>query len=87
MKSIKLFVSLIFNYNLLYMRKTLPHRVDEFQAYINPIFQPFGEEEDDYGNSDSPPASPRDLIFSQVEVVSSDTIVMPVMVLEAANFW
>ena len=43
------------------------------------------EEDDDYGGSDSSPASARDSLFSQVEIESSDTIVMPVVVIEPAN--
>jgi len=67
------------------MRKTLPYGLDEFQSYINPAFQPFDEEDDDYGSSNSALTSPRDSLFSQVEVESSDTIVMPVMVIDAIN--
>ena len=55
------------------MRKTLPCALDEFQAYTNNVFQPF-DEEDDYGGSDSSPASPRDSLFSQVEVKSSNIV-------------
>ena len=62
------------------MRKTLPHGLEEFQTYINPIFQSISEEDDDYGSSDSSPISPRESLFSQVEVESSDTMIMPVMV-------
>jgi len=58
------------------MRKTLPCELDEFHAYTNNVFQPFNEEDDDYGSSDSSPTSPRD---SQ----SSDSIIMPVMVTNA----
>ena len=65
---------------------TLPYALDEFHAYSNNVFQPFDEEDDDYGGSDSSPISPRDWLFSQVEVESSNTIIMPVMVTGAINF-
>ena len=65
--------------------KILPHGLDEFLVYTNLIFQPFGENEDHCGSSDSPPAFLRNSLFSQVEVKSSNTIVMPVMVTETAN--
>ena len=67
------------------MRKTSPYGLDEFQAYTNPIFQNFDEEDNDYDSSDSSPTSPRDLLFSQVETESYDTVVMPTMVTEAIN--
>jgi len=41
------------------MRKTLPHGLEEFQTYINPIFQSISEEDDDYDTSDSSPTSSR----------------------------
>ena len=66
-------------------RKTLPCRLHEFQAYTNFVFQPFDKGDDDYGSTDSSPTSPRDSLFSQVEVESSDTILMPVMVTEAID--
>jgi len=49
------------------------------------MFQPFNEEDDNYGGSDSLLTSSRDSIFSQVEVESSDIITMPVMVTVATN--
>ena len=67
------------------MRKTPSYGLDEFQSYTNPVFQPFDKEDDDYGSNDSSLTSPRDTLFSQVEVESSDTIVMPVMVTEDLN--
>ena len=67
------------------MKKTPSYALDEFQAYTNNVFQHFDEEDDDYGSSDSSPASPRDSFFSQVEVKSSDTMFMPVMATEAIN--
>jgi len=36
----------------------------EFQIYINPAFQPFQAEDDNYDGSDSSPTSPIDLHFS-----------------------
>jgi len=59
--------------------------MDEFQTYINPVFQPFGAEDDSYDNSDSSATSPRDFHFSQSETESSNRVVMPVMVIEAIN--
>ena len=41
------------------MRKIPPHGLDEFDPYTNPVFQPFGKEEDYYSGSDSSLASPR----------------------------
>ena len=67
------------------IRKTLPHGIDEFQTSINPVFQPFCEEDDNYDGSDYSPPSPRDLHFSQSESESSNTVVMPVVVIEAVN--
>jgi len=48
-------------------RKTLPQGMDEFQTYINRIFQPISEEEDDYGSSDFSPTYSRDSVFSQLK--------------------
>jgi len=67
------------------IRKILPCGLDKFQTYINPVFQPFSEEDDEYGSSDSSPTSSRDLVFSQVEVESSDIVIMPVMMIETIN--
>jgi len=46
------------------IRKTLPCELDEFHADSNNVFQPFDEEDDDYGSSDSSPTSPKDSLFS-----------------------
>ena len=67
------------------MKKTLPYGLDEFQAYTNPVFQPFGEEDDNYSSSDSSPTSPRDSLSLFIEVESSNIVIMPVMVTEAIN--
>ena len=67
------------------MRKTLPCRLDEFQVYTSPVFQPFDEKDDDYGTSNSLPISLRDSFFSHVEVESSDTGIIPAMVTETTN--
>ena len=53
--------------------------MNEFQTYINHVFQLFGVEDDN--NSDSP----RDLHFSQSKTESSNTIVMSVIVMEVVN--
>ena len=66
------------------MRKTLSYGLDEFQPYTN-VFQYFDEEDDDYVSDDSSLTSPRDSLFSQVEVKSSNTIFMSVMITEAIN--
>ena len=63
----------------------IPRGMDELQAHINPAFQPFGLEDDGYSSSDSSSATPKESPASHVEVESSDTVVMPVMVTEAAN--
>ena len=55
------------------------------KLYTNPVFQPFDEEDGDYGSSNSSPASPRDSLFSHVEVESYDTIVMLVMLKKVFN--
>jgi len=65
--------------------KTLSCRLDEFQAYTNPIFQPFCEEDDNYGSNNSSLASPRDSFFAQVELESSNAIIILVLVIEATN--
>jgi len=67
------------------MRENLPHTLDEFQVYTDPIFQNFCKEDDDYGSNNSPSESPRDSLFSQFEVESSKTILGPVMVIQASN--
>jgi len=59
--------------------------MDELQAHINPTFQPFGLEDDGYSSSNSSAATPKESPSSHVEVESSDTVVMPVMVTEAVN--
>jgi len=59
--------------------------MDEFQTYINPAFQRFGAEDDNYDGSDSSLTTSRDLHFFQSETESSNTVVMPVMVIEAIN--
>ena len=78
--NLKLKTLAIFN-----IKKALPCGIEKFQTYINPIFQPISEEDDDYGSSSSSPTSSRDSVFSQVEVESSDTVIMPVMVTETVN--
>jgi len=45
------------------IRKTLPCALDKFHTYSNNVFQPFDEEDDDYGSSDSSPIFPRDSLF------------------------
>lgn len=65
--------------------KSLPIRLDECQPYVNSVFQPFDEEEDDHGSSDSSPATSRDSLFSNIEVESADIVVMQVMVTKAIN--
>ena len=67
------------------MRKTLSCGLDEFQTYTNNVFQPVDEEDDDHTSSDSSPTSPRDSLFSQIEVKSSDAIFMSVMVTKVIN--
>ena len=59
--------------------------MDELQAHINPAFQPFGLEDDGYSSSNSSAAAPKESPSSHVEVKSSDTIIMSVMVTETAN--
>jgi len=59
--------------------------LDVFQAYTNLVFQAFGEEDDGYGSSDSLPTPPKNSLFSQVEVESFSTMIMPVIVTEAIN--
>ena len=66
-------------------RKTSPQGMDEFQTYINPAFQPFGAEDDNYDGSDSSPTSPTDLHLSESETESSNIDAMLVMVTEAMN--
>ena len=59
--------------------------MDEIQAHTNPAFQSFGLEDDGYSSSNSSAATPKKSPSSHVEVESSDTIIMPVMVAETAN--
>jgi len=59
--------------------------MDELQAHVKLAFQPFGLEDDGYSSSNSSTAAPKESPSSHVEVESSDTIIMPVMVTEAAN--
>jgi len=63
----------------------IPRGIEELQAHINPTFQPFGLEDDGYSSSKSFTATPKESPSSHVEVKSSDTVVMLVMVTEAAN--
>ena len=51
--------------------------------YNNPIFQPCGVEDDNYDSSDSSSTSPRDSHFSLLEIQSSNTTIMPLIVAEA----
>jgi len=67
------------------VRKTPPCKLDECQPYTNSIFQPFDEEEDDYGSSDSSPATPSESLFSNIEVKCVHIIIMPVMVIATIN--
>ena len=78
--NLKLKTLAIFN-----IKEVLPCGLEKFQTYINPVFQSISEEDDDYGSSDSSPTSSRDSLFSHVEVESSDTVIMPVMVTKAIN--
>ena len=57
----------------------------ELQAYINPVFHPFSEANDDYGTSDSSSTSPRDQFFWKDKVESSNIVVMSVMAMGVVN--
>jgi len=45
--------------------KTVSNGLDEFQVYSNNVFQPFSEDDINYGSSDSSLASPSDSLFLQ----------------------
>jgi len=68
------------------MPQTMPRGMDELQTHTNPTFQPFGLEDGGYLSSDSSSTSSKKSLSSHAEAKSSDTVIMPVMVTEAANF-
>ena len=63
----------------------IPRGMDELQDHINLGFKPFGLKDDGYSSSDFFAATPKESAASHVEVESSDTVIMPVMVTDAAN--
>ena len=67
------------------MPQTIPRGMDELQTHTNPAFQPFNSTDEGYSSSDSSLSTSKESTFFHAEAESSDTVVMPVMVTEAAN--
>jgi len=68
------------------MLQTIPHGMDELQTHTNPTFQPFGMDNDGYLSSDSSSIPSKEPRSSHAEVESSNTVIMPIIVMEATNF-
>ena len=58
--------------------------MDGLQAQANPTFQPFDAYDHSYTSSGSSPASLRESV-TQSETESSNSVIMPIMVMEATN--
>jgi len=67
------------------MPQTIPRGIDELQTHTNPAFQPFNLADDGCSSSDSSLSSSKESLFLPAKAEFSDTVVMPVMVIEAAN--
>jgi len=67
------------------MPQTIPRGMDELQIHTNPAFQPFNLADDGYSSNDSSLSSSKESLFLHAETESFNTVVMPVMVIEAAN--
>jgi len=59
--------------------------MDDLQSHTNPTFQSFNLTHDGHSSSDFSLSSSEELLFLHAEIESSDAIIMPVMVIEAAN--
>jgi len=59
--------------------------MDELQTHTSPTFQPIDLEDDGYSSSASSLLSSKESLWSHAKVESSNTIIMPVMVIEVTN--
>jgi len=67
------------------MPQAIPRGMDELQTHTNRAFQPFNFKYDGYSSSDSSLGLSKGSLSSHVEVESSNTVIMPVMVIAATN--
>jgi len=63
----------------------IPRGMAELQTHTNPAFQPFNLTDDGYSSNDSSLSTSKDSLFFHAEAESSNTVVMPVIVTEAAS--
>jgi len=67
------------------MPHTIPCGMDKLQAHTNFTFLPFDLQDDGYLGCDSSLSSSKEPLCSYAEAKSSDIVITPVMVIEAAN--